>query len=324
MADRRRILVTGSSGFIGTNLVAALRSDSDWHVVGADSALPRDALNADCHKTLDIRDREAVMALVSEFEPSVIIHLAARTDLGGESASDYGANTEGVSNIVEASTAHAAVDRVIYASSRLVFRIGDSPANDWDYSGTTAYGLSKIEGERIVREADHGDVTWAIVRPTSIWGPWFGVPYRNFFDSVCAGRYLHPRGHTIRKSFGYVGNVVHQLLQLSQVDANRIAARPFFLADYEPLELFAWAQMISRELNARPIRSVPLPVLRCAGYAGDAIEKLTGRDAPLTSFRLNNLLTDMVYDLQSLRAVVGETPYSLAEGTHLTAQWMRD
>lgn len=31
---------------------------------------------------------------------------------------------------------------------------------------------------------------WCIIRPTSIWGPWFGVPYRNFFDMVMHRMYF--------------------------------------------------------------------------------------------------------------------------------------
>ena len=43
----------------------------------------------------------------------------------------------------------------------------------------------------------------------------------------------------------------------------------------------------------------------------------------LTSFRLNNLLTEAVFDLSGLERVAGSTPYDMEEGVSLTVEWMR-
>jgi hypothetical protein len=61
-----------------------------------------------------------------------------------------------------------------------------------------------------------------MVRPTSIWGPWFEIPYRTFFDATARGRYLHPRGRKVRKSFGYVGNTVYQLDRLMFAEGPKV------------------------------------------------------------------------------------------------------
>ena len=34
---------------------------------------------------------------------------------------------------------------------------------------------------------------WIIVRPTSIWGPWFDVPYKNLFDAILKGYAFFPK-----------------------------------------------------------------------------------------------------------------------------------
>ena len=115
-----------------------------------------------------------------EFQPEYIIHLAARTDLNGKSVSDYSANIEGVENMVKISNSLASLKRVIYASSRLVCKIGYQPKSYNDFCPTTFYGESKMIGEMIVRNYTKSFYSWSIVRPTSIWGPWFDVPYRNF------------------------------------------------------------------------------------------------------------------------------------------------
>ena len=44
---------------------------------------------------------------------------------------------------------------------------------------------------------------------------------------------------------------------------------------------------------------------------------------PITSFRLRNLLMDVVFDLAELESVVGPLPYTMTEGVTETVRWMR-
>jgi len=146
-----RILITGGSGFIGTNLVAAYRS-AGLTVRNADMAQPRNAGDSDIWSCVDITRTEEVRALFLDFRPTHIFHLAARTDLDGSALSDYAANTTGVANLLTVlDEGTDPVDRVVIASSRLVCRIGYQPESDEDYCATTAYGASKVETERLVR-----------------------------------------------------------------------------------------------------------------------------------------------------------------------------
>ena len=196
------------------------------------------------------------------------------------------------------------------------------PKDDTDYQPSTLYGLSKVRGEQLVRAAPPGLGTWTILRPTGIWGPWFGVPYRDFFNTIRRGRYVHPARRDARKSYGYVENTVHQLQRLAARPPSEVHGRTFVVADYPPVSVRAWAESIREALGARPIRSVPVPLLKGAAIAGDAIERLGLGHAPLTSFRLNNLVSDMVYDTSALEALVGPLPYTPAEGVERTVAWL--
>ena len=52
------------------------------------------------------------------------------------------------------------------------------------------------------------------------------------------------------------------------------------------------------------------------------LAKLAGwRHPPLSSFRLNNMLTDATYDLDPI--IVGELPYTLEEAVQITVDWLR-
>ena len=316
-----RILVTGGSGFIGSNLVRHL-APQGHEIVNLDIAAPLDADAQGLWQRVDLLDAPALRRAVGDFAPEIIVHLAARTDLDGRSVDDYCANTTGVANLIDAAAPVPVLERVIFASSRLVCRIGYAPEGPRDYNATTHYGRSKVIGEGLVYDDRRLRCPLTIVRPTSIWGPFFRVPYRNFFDMVRRRRFLQPRGHAVLKSFGYVGNAVVQLERLMSAPHALIDRRMFYLADYEPLELRAWSQMIACSFGVDAAYEVPKSALAALARMGDGLAALGWRQVPLTSFRLDNLLTPMVHDLEPLRQVCGATPFDLAEGTRATVDWI--
>ncbi len=318
-----RVLVTGGSGFIGTNVCEHLVRQG-VPVLNLDIAAPRNINHAAIWKQVDICRAVALHEAVFDFQPTNVLHLAARTDLDGRTVADYAANVQGVENLVDAALACASVARVVFASSRLVCKIGYAPAGETDYCPTTAYGESKVQGELIVRSRAAGAAwDWLQVRPTSIWGPWFGVPYKLFFDAVARGRYVHPRGLRILKSFGFVGNTVAQLMAILAADKASINHQTIYLADYPPIDVSVMADLIRRELHIGPGREVPMGMLKVAAKLGDLGKALGWQQPPLTSFRLANLVTPMVYDLVPLQAIAGALPFSLADGVQATVAWMR-
>ena len=320
----RRVLVTGGSGFIGTNLVEAFRSNG-CSVLNVDIAAPKAASHTTNWLRVDILDLPAMRTAFATFRPDLVIHLAARTDLDEKRSIDgYEANIRGVANVIDAIEETGGVQRSFFASSRLVCRIGYVPRDELDYCPTTMYGRSKVEGERLVRAAGTRIGAWTILRFTSIWGPWFGTPYNQYFRWIKRGVYVHPGRLDPRKSFGYVGNTIYELRRLASAPVDDVAARTFWIADYPPLRIRPWAALIAAAQDSNSIRSAPLPILKVGAAFGDVIERVGLGQAPLTTFRLNNLVTDMVYDTAPLEALVGPLPFSLAQGVHDTVAWIRE
>ncbi len=318
-----RVLITGGSGFIGTNLVAHFAGRSD-EVRNLDIASPRNATHEKYWYKGDVTDRASLTAFVRDFSPEFIVHMAARTDLDGRSVDAYRANTLGVQNLLAAIEGMPSLQRVIFASSRLVCRIGYQPRDEFDYCPSTRYGESKVIGEKIVRDAaSRIPCPWLIVRPTSIWGPWFDVPYKTFFLSIAKRRYVHPGSGQILKSFGFVSNTVHELQCLLDAPGEAVRGKTLYLADWPPVDIAQMANSIQRRLGIPPIKAVNQGVLRAVAWLGDTLKALGWHDPPLTSFRLNNLLTPMVHDLKPLRAIVGELPNTMEMGVSITVDWLR-
>ncbi len=316
------IVVTGGSGFIGTNLMAHLIGLGFTSVVNLDIAPPADPAHRSHWTQVDLCDGSATTKAIGRLRPRMVVHLAARADLGGATLDDYRVNTDGVANVIDAVRAAGGVERVLFASSQLVCTPGHRPVDEFDVSPPNPYGESKVIGEQLVREHMADGPTWLLLRPTSIWGPWWSDLYSAFFRSVRAGLYVHPRGVDVRKSFGYVGNTVHQYHQLLSVDASRIAGRTMYQSDYESYPMREWAEEISRLFGRRPVREVPAWVLRVLAAGGDGLQRIGVHHPPMSSYRLRNMTTTTEFDMEPLQQVCGPLPYTRADGNRLTWEWM--
>lgn len=320
---RKRILITGGSGFIGTNLCNSLKHQ-DCEICNLDIIQPRDISNYDTWVKGDVRSYYDLEKIVINFKPNFVIHLAAKTDLDGKCIEEYSANYEGNRNVVRAcAKVKDALEQIQFFSSRLVCEIGYLPVTEEDYKPTTLYGESKVLGEKIIREEQKNiPCPWIILRPTSIWGPWFDTPYKEFFYTILRSLYIHPKGSEVLKSFGYVGNTIAQIEKIIDYLPNEYHGKTIYLSDYEPIKVLDWGRLIAHYANVHPPREVPLGVLKMIAKVGDILKTIGISKPPLTTFRLNNILTDMVYDTSPLKKICGPLPYSQEEGIIHTLSWI--
>jgi len=320
----KRILVTGGSGFIGTNLVEACLSAGD-EVLSIDIEEPGNGDHLKVFRKVNILDRVALDDVFRDFAPVCVVHLAARTDLDANSDLDgYSANVKGVQNVVDAVSGQTSVKRCIFASTKLVCPTDYKVKSEYDYCPDTMYGQSKVAGEKIVRDCTTMCCDWCIVRPTSIWGPWADVPYGKFFRMVGRGFYFHPGRVDLPKSFGYVGNVVFQIRKILDAPREQIHQKVFYLSDYDTFTIRNWADTISAKLRNRRVRTFPEPVVRLIAWAGDLMKLCGIKEPPFSSFRLRNMQADTTgIPLEPIRRLTGPLPFSMKEGVEETVEWFR-
>jgi nucleoside-diphosphate-sugar epimerase len=203
----------------------------------------------------------------------------------------------------------------------LVCKPGYQPKSPTDFAPSTIYGESKVKMEEIIRSENPG-YEWTIVRPTSIWGPGFGVPYRNFFDMVMARRYFHIGNSACTKTYGYIGNVVAQIDAILNAPVDKTNHQVFYLGDYKPTNITEWADEIGKVLDIK-IRTVPYSLVKLLAYTGDIL-KFAGVNFPMTSFRLQNMTTDNIVDLSNMKAILPQLPFSRIEGIKQTLAWIKE
>jgi nucleoside-diphosphate-sugar epimerase len=311
----KKFLITGGSGFIGTNLIQALLEDGIT-VLNIDRVKPKRDDHIPYWKSLDILDARTLESLVTEFDPEVIVHLAAVTDLYGKTLDYYQSNIQGTQNIIDIAEKLPSLKNVIYTSSMYVCRPGYIPRNYDDYNPHTVYGESKVQGELLVKALKNPRHKWTIIRPTSIWGPWFGMPYLDFFNIVYQGKYFD-FNNTCSKTYGYIDNTVDQIRMLIDVNTH---GKTYYLGDPE-IQISEWANEISLLMGKGPIRKIPFFVIRTAALTGDALG-LIGVKFPMTSFRLSNMTTNNILPLADIYAVAGQPKVSRREGVMRTLTWL--
>jgi len=319
-----RILVTGGSGFIGTNYIELLLKNGGAEFINLDYNPPRNPAHKSFWRKCDLLDTSRLKKVVKDFSPTHVVHLAAKTGVDEKRLSDFAANIEGVENLLSAFKENSSLERVIFTSSLLVCRMGYTPKHDTDYKPSTAYGLSKVKMEQIIRAQENLPYSWTIIRPISVWGPWFEEPYKNLFKAIAQGWYFHIGAGHYKRSLGYVENLVHEIHQLLLAPVEKVDKKTFYVADEKPTDLYAFANQIQEELGARKIRHIPLWIAKSAAKIGDLLKIAGWRHVPLTSFRLNNILTEYVFDLSPIMEIAAPLPYNLKTGIKCTIQWMRE
>ena len=316
----QKILVTGGSGFIGSNTIQFF-SNKGYDILNIDSNAPQNLEHKKYWKNVDILAYTQLEKEIIDFLPDFIIHMAARTDLAGQKVENYTSNTNGTENLIKVCQKVPNLKRVIFTSSMLVCQPGYTPQHPTDYAPSTKYGESKVKMEEIIR-AQTLNFEWAIVRPTSIWGPGFGVPYRNFFDMLMNRRYYHIGNTACTKTYGFIGNVVYQIDSILNAPIEKVNKQVFYLGDYEPTNIKEWANEIGNELGMK-IKTVPFPLIKLAAWGGDLFKQL-GIRFPMTSFRLKNMTTNNVVDLSNTKEIAPNLPTLRIEGIRKTLDWLNE
>lgn len=316
-----RLLVTGGSGFIGTNLMGRYIPQGipllnlDWNP-------PLDPGQRDRWRECDIMDQEAVRRIFQEFRPTHVVHLAARADTDEpHDINAYIQNHEGTRLLLEVVKATPSVEHIIVTSTQFVCEAGYQPRHDLDFKPYTLYGETKRLTEMATREAGLG-CAWTIIRPTTIWGPW-SLRYRDvMFRVMRKGLYFHPSKKEVVRSYGYVGNMVWQIDRMLNLPRDTVHGRVFYVGD-RPIDLRLWVDAISRQLVHHPVRYIPTWAIRSIALFGDAL-KAVRVPFPITTSRFRSMTSDYITPMDGTIAALGEAPYSLEEGVREMITWYDD
>ncbi len=168
-SNLKRILVIGAKGMLGKDLMPTLHSE-----------FPHDDIVGWDIEEIDIQNEEPSATQIEKFQPTIVILLAAYTDVDGCESNEekaFAVNAEGAQHVAKAVSRCSA--KMVYLSTDYVFDGNKREPyleNDAPHP-LNAYGRSKLKGEKYVQK-------WAkdalIIRTQWLYGR-YG---KNFVDSI--------------------------------------------------------------------------------------------------------------------------------------------
>ncbi|MBC7254875.1 MAG: dTDP-4-dehydrorhamnose reductase [Chloroflexi bacterium] len=239
-----RIAITGSTGQLGRALQEALVGD---HLL---------LLKRPEH---DITLLDPLLSAVRDFQPEVIIHTAAMTDVDGcekDPSLAYRVNVLGTRNVALAAQACGAA--LVYISTDYVFR-GDRTEPYWEYDQPdpqSVYARTKWWGEQVVRDLT---TRFYIVRVAWL----YGDGPRNFVKTVLRLAAERPVLRMVTDEVGsptYAQDVAQALARLVRVPAYGI----YHLPNAGVCSRYEWAAEILRlagrsNVPLEPMENYPRP-----------------------------------------------------------------
>lgn len=224
MLEDKKILITGGAGAIGSVLTRRLVGKNEVTIVdNFSSGRQSNVEKLGCRiVSMDIRDRDKLLALFNECAFEVVIHLAAH--FANQNSVDYPStdltvNIAGTLNILE--LCRLRLPRIVYASSSCVYgsRCGPLKEDAKIEDLHTPYAISKFAGELYCRYyAEFYGIETVILRFFNNYGP-FDPPgvYRNVIPNFVMKGF---RGEDLvitgtgeeTRDFNYIENTVDAIV----------------------------------------------------------------------------------------------------------------
>ncbi len=293
----KKVLITGTAGFIGFHLAERLLK-SGWTVVGVDNLSPYydvrikkrrlnllDAYPKFTQYVSDISDYKAFETIVKKERPQELVHLAAQAGVRYSLTNPWAyasANYVGTLNVFEAAKL-SKIRRVVFASSSSVY--GDnkkSPFSEKDRVDTpiSIYAASKKANEVLAYSYHHlYKMEMVGLRFFTVYGRW-GRPDMALFKfarRIIAGKPidLYNNGK-MKRSFTHVSDITSAIeAQLNKKPEGNY--RLYNLGGSEAVPLVTFVRLIEKnvgkkaKINLMPLQQgdVPATVADCSAAKKD-------------------------------------------------------
>jgi len=315
------VLITGATGFIGSNLAESLRAGG-----ARVHALVRDPSRLRYLAGLDVQLLEGDLFRVPELPAGLtsVFHLAGLTkSLKPEPY--YTVNRDGTASLIEAILRQGLKPGFVYLSSfsaagpsapGAIRKESDAPAP------MTPYGKSKLAGEAEVL-ARRGALHVAVARVGAVYGP-RDAEFAKYFRLVKRGFLPLPGRNTTPLGLCYVKDLARGLEVLASHPA--AAGEIFNLGDPVVTSLEDVGLRVGAILGRKPRKIVvPVPIVHAVALAGEAVARLTGRVTIINRQKFNEYTQPgWVADVGKAKDLFGfETKFSLDDGLRETVDWYR-
>ena len=175
---KEKILITGGSGFVGTNIIHKLPKDI-YEIFSLDIEEPKINFKNVNYLNADIRSSR-LGGLIKNIDPKIILHLAAQSSVAISSKDpvlDNDVNLNGSLNLYLNSTKSNVEQFISFSTGGAIY--GEELGKKFKENDTTKplspYGISKLNFENYLNyfsTIKKFNCKTTILRPSNIYGPW--------------------------------------------------------------------------------------------------------------------------------------------------------
>ena len=321
---REPVLVTGATGFIGSQLVRRLVDEGARVrilVRHPDSIDPGIRTRTELVEG-DLRDPTLPRMLMPGVK--TVLHLAAYARPWSRQPSLFTEiNVNAVERLLEAARA-AGVERVVHVSTDLTLRAGQPPPPGGSLPLGTPYSETKLAGDRLVESYAAAGYGAVIVHPTRVYGPG-PLTEANALSKIIA-LYLRGRFRFRFDDRDVLANYVHVA---DVVEGIRLAAQRGRSGEHYVLggENLSFRQFLEYVADISGIRhrviALPRPAALAVGYAAVLYGRLGGT-ALIAPEWVRRFLADWRVESDADRRDFGYAPRPARERLAETIAWIRE
>lgn len=310
-SEPMRVLITGVHGFVGSNLVRALKDK--FEIYGLDIVSPAKEGVVKTYSWDDL-DRDDLPAF------DAIIHLAGKAhDTKNKSAADvyFKVNTDLTVKIYDWFLASQAQKFIFFSSVKAAadFVPGDVLTEDVTPNPVGPYGESKIKAEDHIRSKwDKTSKTSIILRPCMIHGPG-NKGNLNLLWAVVRSGIPWPLGSfSNKRTFTSVGNLCYVIENLL---CQNVATGIYNMADDEALSTNELVEVMCGVMEKKAhILHLPQKMMLAVAKMGSILH------FPLNTERLTKLTENYVVSNHKIKTAIGisQMPVRAKDGIALTVK----
>jgi nucleoside-diphosphate-sugar epimerase len=315
------ILLTGSSGYIGTRLADRLNEQGSI-IYGVDRE-PYDGDSLSGVVTGDLLDCSTLEQMNADVD--CICHLAAaKGDWGISKEEYYRDNLEATRQVIEAGVEAGVKDWVFYSTVSTLGPHHDPVDEDAGFNAIGPYGASKAEAEKLFHQLAENDpeARILIIRPSVVYGPG-NPPSTNIYrliDAIYNRRFAMVGPGNAIKSTSYIENLLEATLFL--MDRMQRGVQTYIYVDEPALTTETLVKRIYKLLGKSPPSwHIPLSIASPLAKISDWTANLTGIDFPITAARIEKFNRSTNFAADKIREEGFDQPVSNKEALQRTVEW---
>lgn len=325
---KRRVLLTGATGFIGGRLAQRLVTEDDVEVRAVVRNIDKAGILASSGIEVvqgDVMDLKSLQRAVRDchtvFHCAALFHSPEVTLKGFRRV-----NVEGTRNMLEAA-AEAEVSRFVHLSSIGVYgvspRRGTRETDPHQPSGDP-YCDTKIEAEQLaLRFAKEVKLSVVIIRPANVYGPHSSFWTVALLRMIKAGKVKLIDGGSGMSNHVYIDNLIDAILLAARAELD--PGEEFIISDGVDTNWKEFLGYYTRMLGQDPLPSIARSRAWLTGLLLEAVAQLTGKPPGLSRRAVSYWTQSGTYKITKARALLGYTPrISLEEGMLRSEEWLRE